>query len=366
MAEYFKLKIGKVKRETEDSVSITFDIPEYLRETFKYKHGQFITIKTEFDNKPVSRAYSISSCPFYDDDLTVTIKEIEKGFVSAYLNQQIKSGDILEVLKPRGKFTVDLSPEAKRTHILFAAGSGITPIMSILKSILFVEKESRVILVYSNRNEDTIIFKDELSELEAKYSDRFKIIHIFSRPAKTNGQLIGRINKEISKKIISNHFADEDNELHFYMCGPQGMMQEIQSVLDELDVDKKFIHKESFNSGKNPGCDNKVELTIPKVNMEDETNKARKVKVNIYSEEHFLDVNPDETLLDAALREGYDPPFSCQIGACATCRAKLVNGKVEMDERDALTDEEIEEGYILTCQAHPVSDDVHVDYDDQY
>lgn len=362
MKHFYQLRVSKVKRETDEAVSITFDVPDELKDSFKYKHGQFLTIKTNFNSKPVSRAYSISSCPYVDTDLTVTVKEIEDGFVSAFLNKKIKEGDVFEVQQPRGKFTVELKPDAKRLHFLFAGGSGITPIMSILKSILFVETNSKVILVYSNRNENSVIFKDILGDLEKKFADRIKIIHIFSKPTVTNGELTGRINKQIALDIINSYPVDEFDERHFYMCGPNGMMNEIQSALEELEVNKSFIHKESFNAKKSE--EDKIQIIIPEKKMEER--KTNIIKIKIYSEESEIKVNPDETILEAALREGFDPPFSCQIGACATCRAKLISGQVNMIERDALTDEEIEEGYVLTCQAYPISDDVYIDYDEQY
>lgn len=362
MKHFYQLRVSKVKRETDEAVSITFDVPDELKDSFKYKHGQFLTIRTNFNSKPVSRAYSISSCPYVDTDLTVTVKEIEDGFVSAFLNKKIKEGDVFEVQQPRGKFTVELKPDAKRLHFLFAGGSGITPIMSILKSILFVETNSKVILVYSNRNENSVIFKDILGDLEKKFADRIKIIHIFSKPTVTNGELTGRINKQIALDIINSYPVDEFDERHFYMCGPNGMMNEIQSALEELEVNKSFIHKESFNAKKSE--EDKIQIIIPEKKMEER--KTNIIKIKIYSEESEIKVNPDETILEAALREGFDPPFSCQIGACATCRAKLISGQVNMIERDALTDEEIEEGYVLTCQAYPISDDVYIDYDEQY
>jgi len=362
MKYFYQLRVSKVKRETDEAVSITFDVPYELKDSFKYKHGQFLTIKTNFNDKPVSRAYSISTCPYVDTDLTVTVKEIEDGFVSAFLNKKIKEGDIFEVQQPRGKFTIELKPDRKRLHFLFAGGSGITPIMSILKSILYVETNSKVILVYTNRNENSVIFKEFLNDLEKKYSDRIKIIHIFSKPTDTNGKLTGRINKQIAMDIINSFPANEFDERHFYMCGPNGMMYEIQSALDELRVNKPFIHKESFNAKKSES--DKIQMNIPEKKMEEA--KLKTIKLKIYSEESEINVNPDETILEAALREGFDSPFSCQIGACATCRAKLISGQVNMIERDALTDEEIEEGYVLTCQAHPISDDVYIDYDDQY
>jgi len=358
--QYYKLKISKVTRETHDAVSISFYIPDEIKEQFKYKHGQFLTIKTDLNGELTKRAYSISSSPYYEDDLTVTVKQIDNGFVSTYLNEHIKAGDILEVMQPRGKFTIDLNSDSERYHVLFSAGSGITPIMSILKSILFVEHKSRVLLVNTNRNQDTIIFSNELLELQKKYCDRFILMNILTHPVNGWEGFKGRINEDIAMKILKDNVVNFNLETHFYLCGPYGLMKEIESTLEQLNVHKNLIHKESYNAGVDEV--QKMEIHIPKIDKE--KNMPYDIKIKIYNEIHNLTVEPDESVLIAAMREGHDPPFSCQIGACATCRAKLVSGKVEMDERDALTDEEIEEGYILTCQAHPLTDDVFVDYDD--
>ena len=363
MSEYYKLKVKKVVRETAESISITMDIPRELKELFSYKPGQFLTIKTEIDGKVYSRAYSVSSSPFMDPDITVTVKEIEDGFVSKHMNRNVHAGDILEVMSPRGKFTIELKPEMKRLHILFAAGSGVTPILSILKSILFKEIQSKVVLVYSNRSTEKMIFRDVLNSLVAQFADRFKIIHFLTQGNPDLEHIQGRIDKNRTLNILRDYGNDASVEKHYYLCGPRGMMNEIEAVLTEFNVEKQYIHKESFNSGKDVDeVYNKVKIVLPV----DKKKDGKDVKIKIYNEEHIVSVKTDETILEAAMRDGYDPPFSCQIGACATCRAKLVSGNVVMDERDGLTDDEINQGYILTCQSHPVTENVYVDYDDQY
>ncbi|MDX9790973.1 MAG: FAD-binding oxidoreductase, partial [Candidatus Kapabacteria bacterium] len=324
-----------------------------------YKHGQYVTLKVPVNGNENRRAYSICTSPVADNKLSITVKKVDDGVVSRYINETLKIGDKIEVMPPLGNFTIDLNPANKGVYFLIGAGSGITPLMSILKTILTVEPLSSVYLLYQNRNEDSIIFSGQLGELADKYAGRFYVTHILSKPSPTWKGEQGRLDSSFIEKFINLNAKDDILKAHFFLCGPQGLMHESEIALKNLKIASYQIHKELF--------------TIAQSN--DETNDSivldsadeiitRKVKIILYSEEIEFLVEPDETVLTAAQREGQDPPFSCQIGACSTCRAKLVSGKVYMDERDSLTDEEIEEGYILTCQSHPLTDDVVVDYDD--
>lgn len=362
MSEFFQLRVNNVIRETDDTISITFDIPAELKEVFSYKAGQFVSIKTELEGQTQSRAYSIASSPDVDDELTVTVKEIEDGFVSKFLNRNVTTGDNLYVMKPRGKFVADVMPGKKRTQIMFAAGSGITPIFSMLKTILEIEKQSNVVLVYLNRNKNKIIYLSLIDELITKYSNRLSVIHYLTQEHSDFQHNKGRLDKEKVLNLLRDYSNDKSIETHYYMCGPKEMMNAILEALNEFGVDKSFIHKESFNSGKSGGeC--KPALIQPMIPVKKD---FKEVKVVLYNEQHTVAVKKDESILEAVMRDGYDPPFSCQIGACASCRAKLVTGEVEMDERDALTDDEIKQGYILTCQSHPKTENVFINFDDQY
>lgn len=292
--------------------------------------------------------------------MTIAVKKVDDGIVSRYLNDSLKEGDFLEIMPPMGNFIVETNPENKRDYLMLGGGSGITPLMSMIKTILTIEIESKVTLIYQNRDTDSIIFKDTLENLALQYKDRFKVINIFSRPGNDWKGLTGRLDRHIIKQLITDELGDKAYSAEFYLCGPQGMMQEAEISLKELNVATHQIHKESFTA------------PLPKIVDEDEQNillkltddlKTRFVKIRLYGEIYNYEVEPDETVLTAAMREGYDPPFSCQIGACSTCRAKLISGKVLMDERDSLTDDEIEDGFILTCQSHPLTDDVFIDYD---
>jgi len=358
--KFYLLKIKKLTRETSDTVSISFEIPSDLKSIFDYKQGQYLTLKVPINGVENRRAYSICSSPALVEDLTIAVKKVDDGVVSRYLNESLNEGDFLEVMPPMGNFIVETNPDSRNHYFMLGGGSGITPLMSMLKTILNVEQNSHVTLLYQNRNTESIIFRESLNKLAEEFPERFKILIILSRPDENWTGLTGRLDREKIKQIISDELGDKVYSAEFYLCGPQGMMQEAEFTLKELNVATHQIHKESFTA------------PLPKIVDEDEQNillkqtdelQTRFVKIRLYGEVYNYEVEPDETLLTAAMREGYDPPFSCQIGACSTCRAKLISGKVLMDERDSLTDDEIDDGFILTCQSHPLTDDVFVDYD---
>ena len=358
--KFYSLMVSELVRETVDTLSITFDVPNDLKEIFSYKHGQYITVKVPVNGEDNRRAYSICTSPVTDKKLTISVKKVDDGVVSRYINEFLKVGDIIEVMPPLGNFTIELNPAQSTSYVLIGAGSGITPLMSILKTVLTVEPYSKVYLLYQNRSQDNIIFEGQLGELESVYSDRFFVTYILSRPdEKWKGER-GRLDSDYIEKFIYQNLGKDIFTAHYFLCGPDGLMSASETALRNLKAASYQIHKETFS--------------LPPV-KEDDVNSniildsadniiTRKVKIILYSEESQFEVEPDETVLTAAQREGQDPPFSCQIGACSTCRAKLKSGKVFMDERDSLTDEEIEEGYILTCQSHPLTDDVVIDYDD--
>lgn len=352
------LKVSNVKRETEDTVSITFDVPQELRNEYLWKHGQYITLKFDIQGQSERRAYSICSSPVWNEKLSVAVKKADDGFISKYINEEIKIGDIVEVLPPMGNFTNELDKDRANNYIMIGGGSGITPLMSIIKTILKEEPKSNITLLYASRDEDSIIFKSELDEIQEKHSDQFKIEYVLSKPKNGWKGMKGRINYKIFNKYLQTHLSEISKNADYFLCGPSGLMAEVLTALDDMGVDKNQIYKESFTAD------------LPKVDTEQEPSEMsldqledRKIKMVLYGEESEFTVKKDETILMAAQREGYDPPFSCQIGACSTCRAKLEDGKVYMEEHDALTQDEMDEGYVLTCQAHPVDDKVIIDYD---
>ncbi len=361
--EFYRVKVKKIKQETPSSVTIFLDIPENLKNVFEYKPGQFLDVKVNINGDIQKRAYSISTSPHIDSELAITVKEVEEGYVSRYLVRELNEGDWLEVSKPLGKFTFNVEPGHNHLYVMFAAGSGITPIFSQLKSILVVELKSKVFLVYSNRYKDDIIYYDELEELKVKFPNRFQVFYVLTRANDDAGFIHTRIDKSFVEQFLNNYVLNTNgdfSEKHFSICGPVGMINEVETAIKELGFEKRFIHKELFTTKVRKQPPSKPEILVDVMETKLE-NKI--VRIRLYGEEHQIEVTPDEPILSAAFRAGLDPPFSCQIGICGTCMAKLRSGKVKMDERDALTDSDIEQGFILTCQSHPLSDDCYVDYD---
>lgn len=352
--QFHDLKVSKIIRRTKEAVSVFFEIPESLKETYTYKSGQYITIKLDSIGIKHRRAYSLSTSPIADDDFGVTIKEVRAGKVSPWINNVLKVGQVLEVMPPLGHFTTEINEHNNKSYVFFAGGSGITPIISLIKSILKIEKNSYCTLIYANRNFDSIIFKNELDDLENN-NKNLKIVHIIDEKDPEFQSEFGRLNNEKCKEILGKTLTSSTlYNSEFFLCGPSGLMQEIELCLDKLQIEKKNIHKESFTVD---------EIETNKSTESSQPNKVRKVKVHIYGEEHTIDVRPDETILAAGIRQSLDPPFSCQIGACATCQAKVLSGEVEMEAEDALMEEDKIDGFILTCTSHPLTDDVEIDYD---
>jgi len=352
--QFYKVKIKNIIRETSKAVTLVFEIPDDIKSNFNYKSGQYLTIRINSEGRDERRAYSACSSPFANEDLAVTVKEVEKGFVSNYINNKLKIGEIVDLMPPLGHFTIEPYERNERQVVLIGAGSGITPLMSILKSLLFVEKKSEILLIYSNRNEENVIFAKELAMLQSQYSN-FSLINIYSQPI--NSELK---QEKISEVLLKNLLQDKINNkllfANYFICGPRGMMDIANATLNILGVAKERIHNESFVAAE--------KLDSDKIDEEVSNADIHTIKVRLYGEETEIPIETDETILVAGMRASLDPPFSCQIGACSTCRAKLVSGKVKMDDYDALTDSEIEQGYILTCTAHPLTSDVLVDYDD--
>lgn len=358
--QFHHLRIDHVDRVTADAIAITFDVPHELRPVFQYKQGQYITVRVTVDGVEHRRNYSLCSSPYADEPMTIAVKRVRDGAVSQYLNDHAAPGLDLEVYPPMGNFTKELDPANARHYVLFAGGSGITPILSILKSILRVEPHSRVTMFYANRDEASIIFADTLDAIAASYGDRFAIHHVIednATAARTSTR--GRLDAETVARLLGDLGIDAAAAEHF-VCGPQGMMDNVIAALHGAGVDDHHIHREYFTISK---PSNPTEAPMQSANDDAVERKTRTVTIRLYGQESTFEVEPDETILSAAQRADLDPPFACQIGACCTCRAKLTSGKVIMDEREALSDDEIADGYVLTCQSHPITDDVVADYD---
>ncbi|MBK8609212.1 MAG: phenylacetate-CoA oxygenase/reductase subunit PaaK [Chitinophagaceae bacterium] len=358
MAVHFHtLTVKDIKAETDDCVSISFDIPEDLKAGFLFEPGQNITIKKVIDGEEIRRSYSICSAPF-ENEFRVAIKKVDGGRFSGFANSHLKPGDELEVLPPTGKFNSILNPGNEKQYVAFAAGSGITPVISIIKTTLQTEPLSRFTLVFGNRGRSSIIFFEELEGLKNKYLNRFNFINILSRE-KTEAPInFGRI--DLEKLSALRSLVDYQNTDEFFICGPEEMIFCVKDFLEQQPVDEKKIHFELFTT---PGRKNESAISNrPLVKGNKEPQSKITVKLDGRSFDFDLGFN-SENILDAALKQGADLPFACKGGVCCTCKAKLLEGEVEMDVNWGLEHEEIEQGFILTCQSHPVTEKVVVDFD---
>lgn len=354
MSTHFeKVRVKEVRKETEECVSILFDIPEKLQQSFAYLPGQHITIRTEINHEPIRRSYSLCSSPVHNE-WRIAVKKIEGGIFSAFANHQIKEGDIVELLPPLGSFILQHSEDAKR-YICFAAGSGITPILSIIKTGLAKQPHSSFTLIYGNRTTQSIIFKEEIEALKNKYIDRFEVIYILSREQTEAPLNEGRIDARKCEQVfkyITPLAADA-----YFICGPEEMIFTVRNWLVSKDIEQKKIHFELFNTS--------TVNTQQKTHQPIQTTAAVShvtIKLDGRSFQFDLPFN-NKSILDAALSTGADLPYACKGGVCTTCKAKLLQGKVEMDVNYGLEPEEVEAGFILTCQSHPLTENVMVDFD---
>lgn len=352
MSKHFQtLKISDIIRETPKTVSIVFEVPDSLREEFKYRAGQYLTIKAMVNGEEVRRSYSLSSSPA-EKDLKISSKTVENGKMSNYLDSQIHVGMEMQVMAPEGKFTTE-SISSDADLILFAAGSGITPVISIIKDSLRNQSQRKIFLFYCNSTEEEIIFKKELQSLAQEFSDRFQLQLFVSRSDVDGpGFLCGRMDDSRIKELLSN--VGDYNSKHYFICGPEGMISSTKSSLEALSIPSEQIHIEYFASPKTD------EMPI-KRNISGDVSE---VTVVIDGEEHQITLKPKESILEAAIRLELDPPFSCQSGVCTTCQAKVMEGEVEMENNFGLSDEEVDEGYVLTCISFPKSSGVVVSWDE--
>lgn len=357
MAVHFHtLNVKEVKPETADCVSIVFEIPDDLKTDFLFEQGQNITIRKTIGGEELRRSYSICSAP-YEKELRVAVKKVEGGKFSSFAASSLKAGDQLEVLPPTGRFNTKLDPANKKEYLAFAAGSGITPVISIIKTTLHTEPQSRFTLVFGNRGRHSIIFFEELEGLKNKFLNRFNFINILSREKTDTPVNFGRINTaklQELKKLI-----DYDNTDEFFICGPEDMIFSVTGFLEQERIDKKKIHFELFTT---PGQPKNAQVKSGSQTGSGTAQSNITVKLDGRSFSFQLGFN-GENILDAALKQGADLPFACKGGVCCTCKAKLLEGEVDMDVNWGLEQEEVDQGYILTCQSHPKTENVVVDFD---
>jgi ring-1,2-phenylacetyl-CoA epoxidase subunit PaaE len=351
--QFRKLKVRDLRRETADTVSISFELPENEREAFRYKQGQHLTLKTEINGEEIRRSYSICTGT-QENDLRVAVKKVEGGVFSTWANEHLNVGDWLEVMPPQGHFFTELQPENEKVYVAFAAGSGITPIMSILRSTLEQEPYSRFILFYGNKSFDTIIFREQLEALKNLYPERLSVHHILSRESLGNDLFKGRINGEKCQRFAKFFFQPSEVDA-FFLCGPEEMVFEVKDALAALGTDPKHIHFELFTT-----------TGTKKTVVKNSSKEVFEASITVIQDGAQFDFNlPSDgsTLLDAAMRAGADLPFSCKGGVCSTCKARILEGKVEMSVNYGLEPDEVEAGYVLTCQSHPVTERVVVSFD---
>lgn len=357
--QFHPLKVARVEPETDLAIRVGFEVPEELREQFRFQPGQYLTLQKELDGVPVRRSYSICA-GIHDPEPQVAIKRVEGGMFSNYANDELQPGDTLEVMPPQGNFFVPLDASRARNYLFIASGSGITPVISNISSILAEEPQSRVTLLYGNQRSNTIMFRESLSFLKNRYMDRFQWVNILSREDQgadiLNGRLDNRKGAELNRRLIDLKSYDE-----YFICGPESMISEVSRGLRGVGVGEENIHYELFFSSAE---DARAVIEKHHARARDYAGKASEVTIVVDGRGSQLSLTADgENILDAGLNQGLDLPFSCKGGVCSTCKAKLVEGEVDMDITHGLEPGEIEEGFILTCQAHPISARVVVDYD---
>ncbi len=355
-SQFFPLKVKSLRNTTEDCVLVSFDIPSDLKKNFKFKQGQYLTLRTNLKGEEVRRSYSLCSSPI-DNEWTVGIKKVEGGKFSTFANETLKVGDIIEAMIPEGNFWTAVNKEAQRNFVCFAAGSGITPMCSIIKTHLTLEPKSTFKLFYINQKASTVILKEELEALKNMFMDRFEIYYFLTKQQRNIPFLNGRIDQE-KLDIIFKSICDINRTDHFFICGPETMIHLTKDYLIEKKVSTDKIHFELF------GTDQKVQAK--KQEEIAKTFKGKRCDLTIIEGGKSMNIVMEQganNVLDEALNNSADLPFACKGGVCATCKAKVVEGNVNMLLNYGLEPDEIEAGYILTCQALPTSEKLIIDYD---
>ena len=357
MTKFHQLRVSEVKRDTNDATTIAFDLPSQYYEMFNYKAGQYVTLKFNLNNNDVRRSYSLCSSPVLEEPLRIGVKRVKNGLVSNHINDNVKVGDIVDVMPPNGNFFVNTNKEHYKTYYLFSAGSGITPILSILKTVLHTEKRSYVYMIYGNRNQDSIMFKDELEKLQYQYHDRFVLTHMFSRP-KSNWSDLWKSSKSqpfkkgrIDLKAIEwfvNTYPPYAQNAEYYICGPGTMIENTKSALKRIDVPDERIFMEHFGASDSEKHVEAFENAHLTARLDGETIQVK--------------VPKGTTLLRALINAGKEPPYSCEGGICASCICKLNAGRVHMKTNLTLSDTEVEQGHILSCQSIPLSEKIEITY----
>ncbi|MCU0445237.1 MAG: ferredoxin--NADP reductase [Microscillaceae bacterium] len=350
------LKIRNITKETAEAITVEFENPD--NEPISYQAGQFLTLIVNIKGESVRRAYSLCTSPLIHQHPAVTIKRIKGGLVSNYLNDTLKVGDTVEVLPPMGVFTTEFSENNRRHLVLFGGGSGITPLMSLLLTTLQSEPKSMVSLIYANRDADSIIFKKKIEDLQIQFKDRFNLVQIWEKtPLFWSKGHKGLLNTKMIRKILDSLPKSTAEATEYFMCGPNPMMEVIQKAFIELKLPLDKLRKESFGISPEEAATKKASI-LEESQKNNVPTEGYEVTVRYDGEEHKFMVPPDKSILQTALALDIDLPYSCQSGMCTACMGKCVAGKVKLDEEDALTPKELDQGYVLTCVGHPMSEGV--------
>ncbi|MCF6306359.1 MAG: 2Fe-2S iron-sulfur cluster-binding protein [Flavobacteriaceae bacterium] len=351
MAKFHTLQVKDIYKDIDDCSVIEFDVPDDLKETFKFKQGQYLTLRTTINDEDIRRSYSLCSSPL-ENEWKVAVKQISEGKFSTFVNQTLKKGDTLQVMKPMGRFFVEVEIDKAKNYIAFVAGSGITPIISIIKTHLAKEPKSTFQLFYLSKNSNTIIFKNELKALVLKYGNRLKVFHFLTQEKQENDLFNGRVTseklKQITSEIININEVDE-----CFLCGPEEMIFLVKDEFISLGLNSDKIHFELFEVRKN-----KKEI----INIIDNA----EVSITIDDEEYTFTIPIGKTILEVAEENDADVPFSCKGGVCCTCKAKVIEGSVTMRLNYGLDQDDLKNNIVLTCQAVPTSKKVVLDYDEVY
>lgn len=360
ISHFHLLKVKEVKSETAECVSVSFEVPEELQEKFRFQAGQYLTLRKHIEGAEVRRSYSICVAPD-EGELRVAVKKVDQGKFSGFVNMDLKPGDELEVMPPLGKFSPRPTDNKKKKYLAFAAGSGITPLMGIMKSVLAKDDESEFTLVYGNKNRGSIIFKEQLEALKNKYMTRLRVYHVFTRETMDTPLFNGRINVEKAKAFLQRLINIEEMD-ELFICGPEEMILGLRSYfIDELKIDAHKVHFELFSSPDQPRAVHEAWMA-----KQEQVDPSTISKVTVKLDGAAFEMNlayGGDNILDAALQQGADLPYACKGGVCSTCKAKLIEGEVDMEVNYALEPDELAARFILTCQSHPRTEKVVVDFD---
>lgn len=355
MSRFYPLTVASVRDETRDAVIVTFDVPDSLRQVFRYVQGQHLTLRALIDGEDVRRSYSI--CSAVDDArLRIAVKRVAGGVFSVWANTLLRPGQQIDVLPPTGHFNIPLSPASRKHYLAFAAGAGITPVLSIVKTTLNAEPHSRLTLIYGNHASSSVMFREELAELKDIYLERFNLVHVMSREHQDIDLFNGRIDRYKCQDLFAHWVPLQDVDFVF-ICGPEGMMNEVQAALASAGMPKSKIKIELFAASI------PKQTHVPKQKAVQGRQECEVTVVMDGAARSFAMEKDKESILDAALQHGFDMRYSCKGGVCATCRCKVVDGRVDMDANFALEDYEVASGFVLACQSYPVTDRVVIDFD---